>query len=178
VDQADEVTTFRDSARRFQSRTNVAFTGATCFVLSEKGALVAGTEADSMAGGSANSAEIISLGSRLPRWECESRALYLGSQVVKRYRRPLPTNQEIILMAFQEEGWPCRIDDPLPPRAELDPKYRLHFTIQCLNQRQQPHLIRFFGDGTGEGVCWEFFKALSPSRAQPVHKMPRKRCAA
>jgi len=42
VDHADEVTTFHDPARRFRPRVNVSFTGETCFVLSEKGALVAG----------------------------------------------------------------------------------------------------------------------------------------
>ena len=69
-------------------------------------------------------------------------------------------NQETVLAAFEEEGWPRRIDDPLPPRGALVPKYRLHFTIQCLNQGQLSQLIRFFGDGTGEGVCWELREAF------------------
>ena len=69
-------------------------------------------------------------------------------------------NQEAVLEVFQEEGWPRRIDDPLPPLAEQDPKYRLHFTIRRLNQSQEHCLIRFFGDGTGEGVCWEFVEGV------------------
>jgi hypothetical protein len=91
---------------------------------------------------------------RIPRWDPKARILTLGSNVVKQYRVP-SRNQEAVLAAFQEEGWPHRIDDPLPPRKDLHPKYRLHFTIQSLNQSQRERLIRFFGDGTGEGICWE-----------------------
>ena len=64
-------------------------------------------------------------------------------------------NQEAILAAFQEDGWPARIDDPLPPVAETDPKRRLSDTIKCLNRKQQNALVRFSGDGTGEGVLWD-----------------------
>jgi hypothetical protein len=89
-----------------------------------------------------------------PNWDPETRTLYLGQRIVKRYRVP-SINQEAVLSAFQEEGWPRRIDDPLPCRAGLKAKYRLHFTIRRLNQCERERLIRFFGDGTGEGVCWE-----------------------
>ena len=41
-------------------------------------------------------------------------------EIVKRYRVPAP-NQELILAAFEEEGWPQLIDDPLPPQDELNP---------------------------------------------------------
>ena len=64
-------------------------------------------------------------------------------------------NQEAILTAFQEEGWPARIDDPLPPHPEQDPKRRLNDTIKCLNRKQSQSLIHFRGDGTGEAVIWE-----------------------
>ncbi len=58
-------------------------------------------------------------------------------------------------MAFQEEGWPVRIDDPLPPVSESEPKQRLRETIRSLNRNQKERLVRFKGDGTGEGVLWE-----------------------
>jgi hypothetical protein len=90
----------------------------------------------------------------LPRWERESRVLYLGQRVVKRYRRPSP-NQDIVLSAFQEEGWPRRIYDPLPPKDEVVIKNRLHATIKWLNRNQEDRLLRFRGDGSGEAVCWE-----------------------
>jgi hypothetical protein len=63
---------------------------------------------------------------------------------------------EAILAAFQEEKWTARIDDPLPPVPEQDSKRRLSDTITCLNRNQKHQLIRFHGDGTGEGIIWEF----------------------
>jgi hypothetical protein len=58
-------------------------------------------------------------------------------------------------MAFEEEGWPPRIDDPLPPSPEIDAKSRLRYTIKSLNKRQKKQLIHFMGDGSGEGIMWE-----------------------
>ena len=84
--------------------------------------------------------------------------LRLGQCVVKEYRVP-SLNQEAILTAFEEEGWPHRIDDPLSPQADQDPKCRLHDTIKRLNGHHKDRLIRFRGDGTGEGVCWEYVEA-------------------
>ncbi len=59
------------------------------------------------------------------------------------------------MSAFQEDGWPARIDDPLPPTPETDPKRRLSDAIKCLNRKQLNPLLRFSGDGTGEGVLWD-----------------------
>ena len=87
----------------------------------------------------------------------------MGDVLVKQFKLPSP-NQETVLMAFQEEGWPPRIDDPLPPHPELDPKRRLHDTIKCLNHNQQNRLIQFHGDGTGEGVLWELLETALRTR--------------
>ncbi len=78
----------------------------------------------------------------------------MGDVALKRFRQPA-TNQEIVLSAFQDDGWPPRIDDPLPGKAGQDSKGRLHDTIKRLNSAQHPWLIRYYGDGTGYGVCWE-----------------------
>jgi hypothetical protein len=75
--------------------------------------------------------------------------------LVKQFKLPSP-NQEMILMALEEEHWPVRIDDPLPPSKKLDAKQRLHDTIKNLNRNQKQRLIRFMGDGTGQGVRWEW----------------------
>jgi hypothetical protein len=61
----------------------------------------------------------------------------------------------MVLNAFEEEGWPARIDDPLPPHSDQDPKRRLNDTIKCLNRKQVRELLRFHGDGSGEGILWE-----------------------
>ena len=68
-------------------------------------------------------------------------------------------SSEIFLV--RRDGPPVteRIDDPLPPVPEQDPKRRLHDTIKCLNRNHRRKAIRFHGDGTGEGVCWEFLDA-------------------
>ena len=88
-----------------------------------------------------------------PVWDQEKRELRLGDVVVKLFRWPA-ANQECLLQAFEEQGWPSRIDDPLP-RSAVNPKARLHDTIKCLNKNQQNKLIKFRGDGTGEGVLFE-----------------------
>lgn len=86
----------------------------------------------------------------------------MGGVVVKQFKVPAP-NQELILAAFQEEGWPVHIDDPLPPRAEQDTKRRLHETITSLNRHQRVRLVRFMGDGTGQGVRWELIPTSKSS---------------
>ena len=93
-------------------------------------------------------------GPHLPQWDQQCRVLRVGQCVVKQYRRPSP-NQERVFAAFHEENWPHRILDPFPPQGEQEPKCRLHDTIKWLNRHQEHRLIRFLGDGTGEGVCWE-----------------------
>ena len=100
-----------------------------------------------------------------PTWDCDRQELRLGPQVVKEFKLHSP-NQVTILTAFEEEGWPPKIDDPLPPHAEIDVKQRLHDTIKSLNRKQKCRLVRFRGDGTGQGIRWELMK---PTSSQPAH---------
>lgn len=89
-----------------------------------------------------------------PNWDAKRRELRVNETVVKRFRQPAQ-NQELILAVFEEDGWPERIDDPLPPDPVRDAKERLHDVIKKLNRAQDVPLIRFRGDGTGTGVLWE-----------------------
>lgn len=89
-----------------------------------------------------------------PSWDAERHELSFVGQIVKRFRWPA-SNQETILMAFEEEAWPSRIDDPLPPVNDVDPKRRLSDSIKCLNRNQRADLVRFRGDGTGQGIFWD-----------------------
>jgi hypothetical protein len=98
-----------------------------------------------------------------PQWDKEHRILRYDCRLIKQFKVPAP-NQEIILAAFEEEEWPERIDDPLPLQAALDPKRRLHDTINSLNRNQKNALLRFLGDGSGEGICW---KALALTAGLP-----------
>lgn len=96
-------------------------------------------------------------GKLLPRWDAMRRELIVDGQIVKRFRLPAP-NQEAVLLAFEEEGWPSRVFDPLPPQAGQCSKRRLHETIKALNRSRFARIIRFQGDGTGQGVLWEWVR--------------------
>lgn len=145
VRHAHERTDDKASTRAFENIDSRRIVPASCFVLTDIGADVLrasglGNGTDSLAGE--------------PNWDPSSRELKLGEVLVKRFRCPA-VNQETILSVFQEEGWPSRIDDPLPPVRDREPKRRLHDTTKSLNRNQIRHLLKFHGDGTGQGVCWE-----------------------
>lgn len=93
-----------------------------------------------------------------PTWDRDRQQLRVGKVIVKEFKVPA-SNQEAILAAFQEENWPPRIDDPLSPVPDQDPKRRLHDTINSLNRNQKQALVRFLGDGSGQGVRWEFTRS-------------------
>jgi hypothetical protein len=96
----------------------------------------------------------------VPVWCKESRELRAKGRVVKHFNVPA-ANQELVLAAFQELGWPAEMDDPLPypngPRSKRrrhdsvskHSKRRLHETIDRLNRNQVNPLIRFRGNGNG-----------------------------
>jgi len=88
-----------------------------------------------------------------PSWNAQRRELRLNGKLVKRFRQPA-VNQALILSAFEEEGWPESISDPLPGSPGVDPAARLHNAIQRLNAAQQEGRIIFERDGTGEGILW------------------------
>lgn len=159
AEHACETTGPDDAHRTFQRVRNLSFRDATCVVLTDPGrsfaAAVVGKRFNlAMFQPPDEDAPLARERMPQPHWDRQRRELRLGDAVVKRFPNR-SSNQEAILAAFEEEGWPRRVDDPLPPKAEQDSKCRLHDTIKCLNRRQQQQLIRFRGDGTGEGICWE-----------------------
>lgn len=99
-----------------------------------------------------------------PAWRAEVGEFSVGGVLVKRYRVPAP-NQQTVLSAFEEDGWPDRIDDPLPLKPEREPKRTLHDTINSLNARQVNTLVRFVGDGSGEGIQWELVEGAALRQA-------------
>jgi hypothetical protein len=144
-----QVSPSRARKRRFRDVDTLSFTNISCFVLTEAGAEVAQKlPSDRMPIVSGNAAT-----SHPPRWDPGARELWLGSTLVKRFRHAA-LNQERILSAFEEEGWPTHIDDPLPPREGVDSKRRLHDTVNHLNQHQKNRQIRFRANGAATGVCW------------------------
>ena len=164
VSHALETTKATSAKRTFEETDCLRLCKQTCFVLTPKGVEFAKT----IAGRSNNSfgqhqaakepEQLLSDLTRpdhFPKWDRSRQELLVGKIVVKRFRVPAPS-QEVILAAFEEESWPARIDDPLPPRGDQCPKRRLQETIKSLNRNQRYPLLRFLGDGNARGVLWEY----------------------
>ncbi len=170
VEYAQEITARGDRQRRFQQSGNLAFNGRTCFVLTRKGldALkqsVQNGRANSMINGWRDDSVVgpNHVAFRLkPVWDTERRELRFAGRLIKHFKWKA-ANQERVLLAFNEEAWPDCIDDPLPPSHNVNPKRRLHDTIKCLNRNHAHRLIRFHGNGNGEGVIWRTTKICLPN---------------
>ena len=166
LEHAYEVAPAADKLRAFRPGLGLSFADGTCFVLSDEGVSFArgSVSSDLVESAAPEPARKISpvpsSEPSEPVWDKELRELRVGDQLVKRFRVPAP-NQELVLTVFQEDGWPLRIDDPLPPRHDIDPKRRLHDTVNCLNRNQRNPLIQFSGDGKGEGLRWKLVSAVS-----------------
>jgi hypothetical protein len=163
VKHAREHTPIGEDVRAFREAGRLRFCRRTCFVLTPAGA--AFCQAARVRGPAEDPAVAVCTAGR-PRWDADRQELRFGSDLVKQYKVPAP-NQEMILAAFEEEGWPQRIDDPIPPAGDSDPKRRLHDTIVSLNRKQKRRRIRFLGDGSGEGVRWEAL--AEPDVSHPTH---------
>jgi hypothetical protein len=163
VDHGDEIVVANGKGRHFVRSTGLSFSDDSCFVLSAKGVGLAGQKLKNcgtlnavfeLSANELHGAKRIHARVPVPYWDYQRRILWLDQAVVKEFRWQA-ANQERVLAAFQEEDWPARILDPLAPQPACVMKRRLSDTIKCLNRSQQNPLIRFLGDGTGEGVRWE-----------------------
>ncbi len=153
VEHAQEVEAVQGIGRSFESPGGFTFSGKSCFVITALARDLVG-DSNSCAIAKTTAATPVSTTAVSPVWDDQRHELRVGQVLVKRFKWRA-TNQEAVLSAFEEDGWPARIDDPLPPIADTDPKRRLSDTIKCLNRKQQNALVRFSGDGTGEGVLWD-----------------------
>jgi hypothetical protein len=152
---AVELTGSAEPKRAFALAGNLCFGDRTVFALTEQGQAFA---ASVLEAGKACVREDVrrpgACNGVAPHWDGELRELSWQGHLVKRFRVPAP-NQEIILAAFEEEGWPPHIDDPLPPAPEIDSRRRLHDTINSLNRNQIFQCVRFRANGHGNGILWE-----------------------
>jgi hypothetical protein len=181
VRHAREITLPADPRRAFRPEGGLTFSKRTCFIISDEGiafarrllAEVASPQTPSLPGGPHHSPTDLPAGNgsapaiARPHWDPQRRELRLDGHLVKRFRVPSP-NQESILHAFEEEGWPARVDDPLSPEPEQNPKRRLNDTIKSLNQHHQATVLRFRADGCSEGVCWELTPEIPPSTPETL----------
>lgn len=156
VEHARERTVSGEAKRSFVKPANISFSRRSCFVLTSRGHSLASqlgevSETVRLAQAPPPAQEGITV---VPRWDPRRRELWWRSSLVKKFRVPA-SNQQALLDALEEEGWPARIDDPLAPMTNGQVKARLHDTIKALNRHQVCRLLRFFGDGTGQAVMWE-----------------------
>ena len=188
VEHARELSSADDDARRFRPGNKLRYDRRSCFVLTSAGLAMAEQRCQQVMpiinGVDGVDGPLPLVHSRpagwdvihdqdlhdrpLPQWDCDRREIRISGQLVKQFKLPSP-NQETILMAFEEEGWPPRIDDPLPSSPLVDPKRRLHDTIRSLNRNQKERLLRFKGDGTGEGILWEHVSHHAEQQAEAAH---------
>jgi hypothetical protein len=161
AEHANETSTVSAKARRFAVVNSLFFPSRVCFVLSTSQCFndVERNGKTSAANGHCYSSE------QSPLWDGMNRTLAIGGQIIKRFKVPADA-QETILTAFQEEGWPTTIDDPLPPIDGQVRKQRLHNTINALNRGQPVKVIQFRGNGKGTAVSWELRKSSSSHRVE------------
>jgi hypothetical protein len=177
VEHADEVTSDADAHRRFEPCRHQAFEKRTCFVLTALGARLmapprpgaARADADGRAGANDRPPSRVESAACLPSWDDQRRVLRVGERIVKKFRVPCSC-QEAVLAAFEEEGWPPAIDDPLRPHPERDAKRRLRDTIKGLNLCQVNSILCFRGDGSGTRILWEL---TEPAEEVPAIRVRR-----
>jgi hypothetical protein len=94
--------------------------------------------------------EVLASHQTRPNYDSASRELRWRGQLVKRLQRA-GSNQLPVLLAFESQGWPARIDDPLPVDPGTDVKARLRETVRSLNERREWPVIRFVVIDRGVG---------------------------
>jgi hypothetical protein len=147
VEHARETTPAQSGRRRtFRGENQLSFCARTCLVLTDAGAAAAG------AGAAARQRR-----RRVPHYHPKTGVWRLGRRIIKKFKQPALT-QRCVLEREQALGWPEWTSDPLPPDPEIDPRRHLHDTLKNLNNNQRNELVRFFGDGTGRGICWKFVR--------------------
>jgi hypothetical protein len=178
-----ETSSYGDAHRSFTPSEGLNFVTTTCVVLTEKGAAFAGQVLQATAENNAadethekhpntepgretppRNGDAQPKANHKPHWHPERRVLSFGGRVVKRFLVPA-SNQETILSAFQEEGWPEHIDDPLPGNHGIDPKARLNDAIYRLNRKQLKLMIRFHTNGNGNGIHWSVVRTQNGAPA-------------
>jgi hypothetical protein len=93
--------------------------------------------------------------SAVPAWDARLGELRFLGVLVKRLRKAA-SNQWAVLSAFEREGWPGQLENPLSQLTQGSgkQKQRLHDAIKNLNRDHEALLLRFYGADSGRGVGW------------------------
>ena len=82
-----------------------------------------------------------------PRWDASRCELYFKGEMIRKYHRSKAEYLIKVIQMFEEEGWPPKIDSPLPAGVNLREK------VRELNRNLKA--IRFGSDGEGKGFVWD-----------------------
>jgi hypothetical protein len=89
-----------------------------------------------------------------PMWDRERRELTFEGRLCKRFRQ-VSGVQTLILDAFEEDGWPSRIDNPVADTMDYDsPRPGRRRAADAIKRLNDNPCLYFGQDGTGEGILW------------------------
>lgn len=108
-----ECTPKNATVRRFRKARNLRITENNCFILTMSGLAVAERLSDAGCDAAPHDSKA-SKDRQQPNWDGSRRQLWWRGTMIKHFRVPA-ANQEAVLSAFEEQGWPPRIVDPIPP---------------------------------------------------------------
>jgi hypothetical protein len=91
----------------------------------------------------------------MPNYDGQLRELSVAGTMLHRFA-PQARNMIAVLTAFQAQGWPRWIADPLGNGPESDFEKHLHDTVSALNHAQKPRLIHFSSTGADRTIRWDF----------------------
>jgi len=109
VEHRYEVRTRDGEGRLFREAPDSVLTDSSCFTIAEGGREALGRLRQD---GLSKSSDESKPNAVLPVWCPVTRILKISGKVVKHFKWPAP-NQEKLICAFAEQGWPVRLDDPL-----------------------------------------------------------------
>lgn len=104
-----------------------------------------------------------------PRWLARTGELWFDGEIVRRVRNAAKATLVVrILDAFEESGWPRKIDDPVTSGGDSSQRRR---AIESLNTGLTR--IRFACAGDGTSFSWEVIP--TKTRKRPAKKVSRKK---
>jgi hypothetical protein len=89
----------------------------------------------------------------VPHWDARTDTLHCFDQRLK--VRFDAANLRVVLDAFEAQGWPRRIANPLRAGNGVTAKRKLQQTVKSLSERLRGTGLRLRMDGEAMGVCWE-----------------------
>ncbi len=159
IESGLEVTSPSSPQRSFQPCQQLVISQRSCFVLTDAGEELL---ANGRPPGSSRLVDLDwpsiaapaedSLKVTLPLWDHDRLELRWGATVLRQFKLP-SADEERVLAAFEERGWPHRVGSPLPEDAG---GLRLVDCVASLNWRQRRPLLRFGCSEERREVTWEF----------------------